>query len=246
MENLFPYPLLPQMFIGFLFFLISLYLLRWQSIRHKSVAKSTSLPPPEVCEAWPILGHLHLIFGGLKPPHVTFSDLADKYGPIFIFRLGKYPALVVSHRDVIKELFATKDLVALTRPKFIQGKHLGYDGAMFGFSEYGLYWREIRKIVSVELLSAHRLQLLNHVRFSETETSIKELYKFWVDHRNKDTNDEFVLVEMNKCNGSPGTTTTTDHHGGRDFMDVMISLFEKADNAASYDADTIIKSTCIV
>ena len=50
---------------------------------------------PQVARPWPIIGHLHLL-AGRQPPHITLGSLADKYGPIFSFKLGTHKSLVVS------------------------------------------------------------------------------------------------------------------------------------------------------
>ncbi|KAF9591650.1 hypothetical protein IFM89_005231 [Coptis chinensis] len=107
--------------------------------------------------------------------HITLGSLADKYGPIFGIRLGFRKALVVSNWEVARECFTTHDRVLATRPTSIAVEIMGYNYAMFGLGPYGSYWREVRKIAIVELLSAHRLQLLKHVRISEINTCIKEL-----------------------------------------------------------------------
>ena len=145
--------------------------------------------PPQAGGAWPIIGHLHHL-GGPQLPHITFGAMADKCGPIFTLRLGVHRAMVVSDWEVAKEIFTTNDVAVSSRPKFIALKYLGYNYAMFGFSPYGPYWRELRKITSLELLSSKRLELLNHVRVSETETSIRELYKLWT----KKINDSGITL----------------------------------------------------
>ena len=72
---------------------------------------------------------------------------------------------------------------------------MGYDHAMFGFSPYGPYWRDVRKLASVELLSNRQLELLNHVRDSEVKLFIIELYGQWIQN-----GDRPLLVEMKeKC-----------------------------------------------
>ena len=72
---------------------------------------------------------------------------------------------------------------------------MGYDHAMFGFSPYGPYWRDVRKLASVELLSNLQLELLNHVRDSEVKLFIIELYGQWIQN-----GDRPLLVEMKeKC-----------------------------------------------
>ncbi|KAL3509884.1 hypothetical protein ACH5RR_029285 [Cinchona calisaya] len=152
--------------------------------------------PPEVGGAWPIIGHLHL-FGDSKPAHIIFAAMADKYGQAFTVRLGQYRPLLVSSWELIKELYNIQDTVALDRPKSSVAKNLGYDYAMFGFCPYGPYWREIRKLVAVELLSVRRLELLKHIRISETEICIKVLYKLWNKKRNVSSSSKgHVLVEM--------------------------------------------------
>ncbi|MCL7043846.1 hypothetical protein MKW94_017224 [Papaver nudicaule] len=121
--------------------------------------KSRINKAPEVAGAWPIIGHLHHLVGG-KLLHETLGAMADKYGPAFTIRMGPHKALVVSSWE--------KNQVAI--------KHMGYGAAMFGIAPYGPYYLEMRKMVSKELLSNTRLELLKHVWVSEINTSVKELY----------------------------------------------------------------------
>ncbi|KAE9449582.1 hypothetical protein C3L33_18519, partial [Rhododendron williamsianum] len=153
------------------------------------------IPPPEAGGAWPIIGHLHHLTSSDQLPHVYLGAMADKYGPIFTIRVGLKRAVVVSNWQTAKECFTTQDTVVMSRPKLISADHLSYNEAMFSFSPYGAYWRELRKITSVELLGSRRVKLLEHVRVSETEDSIKELHKLWSEAK---TNSGYVLVEMKK------------------------------------------------
>nr|QNN89154.1 cytochrome P450 [Achyranthes bidentata] len=150
---------------SFLAILLFLYcLLKW---RKKS--KNTAKNPPLPSNSWPIIGHLHLL-GVL--PHISLGKLADKYGPIFMIKLGVHGAMVISSAEIAKEcLGGNNDKVFLNRPNKIFVHHLAYDSAMLGFSQYGQYWREIRKITTVELLSNHRIELLKNVRISEVRSS---------------------------------------------------------------------------
>lgn len=90
---------------------------------------------------------------------------------------GALQALVVSHWEVAKECFTTNDKVFPTRPKSLAVKLMGYDHNMLGFAPYGPYWRNMRKLATVELLSSRRLELLKHVRDTEISCFIKELYE---------------------------------------------------------------------
>ncbi|KAF3431670.1 hypothetical protein FNV43_RR26402 [Rhamnella rubrinervis] len=101
--------------------------------------------------------------------------MADKHGPIFSLRLGQKRTLVVSSWEIVKECFTTNDRIFANRPSIAVGKYVGYNNAIFSLAPYGQYWRDIRKLAT-RALSAHRLELLKHVRASEVDLFIKELF----------------------------------------------------------------------
>ncbi|KAH7864529.1 hypothetical protein Vadar_030590 [Vaccinium darrowii] len=142
---------------------------------------NTSAPKPG--GAWPIIGHIHLL-GGKTPVFRTLAAMADKHGPIFTMRIGMRQALVVSSKETILECFTTNDCVFLTRPKSAAMKYMGYDGAMSALSPHGHYWRELRKVTALELLSNRRLELMKHVRASEVGLCINDLYSLGVKQWN--------------------------------------------------------------
>lgn len=152
--------------------------------------------PPEAGGAWPVIGHLHLLAGS-EPPHITLGRMADEYGPIFTIRMGVHKALVISSWETAKEFLTTNDKVFANRPKGIAAEILTYNYAMIAFSPYGGYWRQVRKIATLELLSNHRLEMLSHVRASEVTTAVKEIYELWA----KNYNNIGVEVEMKKWFG---------------------------------------------
>ncbi|PIA52418.1 hypothetical protein AQUCO_01000350v1 [Aquilegia coerulea] len=164
-----------------------LYIILW---RRTSANIRTA---PEPAGAWPLIGHLPMLFEP-QIPHIVLGDLADKYGPAFTIRFGLHKALVVSSWEVAKECFTTNDKALASRPTSVAIKIMGCNGALFAFSPYGTYWREARKLAIIELLSNNRLELLKHVRSSEVSTSIKELYQVWKESCNSETGT--ALVEM--------------------------------------------------
>lgn len=131
--------------------------------------------PPEPSGAWPVIGHL-LQLNSHSTLARTFGALADKYGPVFSIRLGMTRVLVVSNWEAVKECFTTNDKVFASRPDSNAGEYLGYNNAAFGFAPYGHFWRQMRKLVLLEVLSNRRLENLRHVRVSEIQTSTRELF----------------------------------------------------------------------
>ncbi|KAG2666508.1 hypothetical protein I3760_15G064800 [Carya illinoinensis] len=169
--------------------LLFIFFLLWKSTAQKTAPQSRL--PPEVGGAWPMIGHLHLLARS-KPAHITLGYMADKYGPIFTIRLGVHKAIVVSNSEIAKECFTTKDKVFANRPKAMAVELMGYNYALFAFSPYGSYWRQVRRITTLELLSNQRLEMFKHIRESEVNTAIKETYKLLVN------NNKHVLVDMNR------------------------------------------------
>ncbi|XP_015884701.3 cytochrome P450 CYP82D47 [Ziziphus jujuba] len=162
-------------------FLLFLCFLLWIS---RKAHTNTNKLPPEATGAWPFIGHLPLLRGP-QPAYITLGNIADKDGPLFTIKLGAHRALVVSSLEMAKECLTTNDKVFANRPKSLAAELMGYNFAMFGFSPYGPYWRQIRKTATVELLSNHRLEMLKNVRESEVKASIKEVYDLWKNNKGK-------------------------------------------------------------
>ncbi|XP_051140854.1 cytochrome P450 CYP82D47-like [Andrographis paniculata] len=172
-----------------LFFLL-LHYYRW-----KILGAPKEKLPPEAGGARPILGHIHLLMGSRRrTTHVSLAALADKHGPIFTIRLGpRRRAAVVSSWRIAKELFTSCDAAVASRVKTRAVRHLTNNFAMFGFAPYGPYWRDLRRLVSLELLSSRRVQLLSHVCASETARAVKEIFDRW---EGKKGESGWVMVDM--------------------------------------------------
>lgn len=148
--------------------------------------------PPKASGSWPIVGHLPLM-NKTQTPHKTLASLANKHGPIFTINLGATCGLVLSNWEITKECFTKNDKVVSSRPKPVAVELMSYNQAFIGWAPYGSYWRELRKVVTLEILSNRRIELLSNIRVSEVQTSIKELFSVWDSEKN---NDYVIVVEM--------------------------------------------------
>nr|AYM55644.1 cytochrome p450 [Croton stellatopilosus] len=175
--------------------LLCLYLYNYNPWRLRDhTHKNKCLLAPEPSRPLPILGHLHLL-GTEKTLARTLARLADKSGPVFTIWLGVHRTVVVSSHEAVKECFTTNDKILASRPKSSHGTYLGYNYAAFGFATYGPFWREIRKIVVIQLLSNHRLKSLKHVQVSEVNGLIRDLYSRCIT-TGKQSSNKIVISEI--------------------------------------------------
>lgn len=145
------------------FFLFILLLLKLTKSSKQN--KNTPYPLPPGPWKLPLLGNMHLLFGSL--PHIALRDLSIKYGPLMYFKLGQVSTIIVSSSDVAKQVMKTHDLTFASRPQLLALKIMSYNSTDVAFAPYGDYWRQLRKICTLELLSTKRVQSFQSLRQEE-------------------------------------------------------------------------------
>ncbi|XP_027074370.1 cytochrome P450 81Q32-like isoform X1 [Coffea arabica] len=141
--------------------------------------------PPSPIPAFPIIGHLYL----LKPPlYRTFYKISQKYGPIISLQFGSRLVVVVSSPSAVEECFTKNDVILANRPRFVVGKYFGYNYTNMTSSPYGEHWRNLRRLGSVEIFSASRLNMFLSVRKDEIRRLLVKLAQ--------KSRHDFAKVEM--------------------------------------------------
>ncbi|KAK7247480.1 hypothetical protein RIF29_42363 [Crotalaria pallida] len=140
------------------------YLVLWRSRKKKR------LPPGP--RGLPILGSLHMLG---KNPHRDLHKLAQKHGPIMHLRLGFMPTIVVSSPQAAELFLKTHDLVFAGRPPVQAAKYIAWEQRNLSFGEYGSYWRNMRKMCTLELLSHAKINSFRSMRQEELGLLIKLL-----------------------------------------------------------------------
>ncbi|XP_038979052.1 cytochrome P450 71AP13-like [Phoenix dactylifera] len=137
---------------------------------HLPKKRQTNLPPGP--PPLPIVGNLHQLG---RMPHLSLQRLAHRYGPIFHLTLGHIPTVIVSSARTAKEVLRTHDLPLSSRPQLHAAKQLFYGCTDIVFSPYGNYWRQIRKICTLELLSARRVESYRPARAAEVDQLVRRI-----------------------------------------------------------------------
>lgn len=146
------------------------------SKKQKQIAELTAkgrrfpLGPPEL----PLIGHLHHIIGSL-PHHYPLRNLASEYGPLMHLKFSEITVIVVSSAKVAKTVLKTHDPACADRPKSMATQIMWYDYSDIVFSPYGDYWRQMRKICILELLSAKNVRSFEHIREDEASLLIESI-----------------------------------------------------------------------
>ncbi|KAF3438545.1 hypothetical protein FNV43_RR21308 [Rhamnella rubrinervis] len=158
----------------FVLFLASLWFI---SILRRTTAQKQGkngrkLPPGP--PALPIIGNLHEL-GNL--PHRNLQKLAKKYGPIMSIRLGTIPAIVISSPEAASLILKTHDTSFASRPKIQVSEYTTFGNKGLAFAEYGPYWRNIRKLSTLHLLSASKTESFVSLRKEGVGSLVQSLKK---------------------------------------------------------------------
>ncbi|XVE50795.1 hypothetical protein DITRI_Ditri01bG0191800 [Diplodiscus trichospermus] len=144
-----------------------------RTLKKTKTNKSTVKLPPGPWKL-PIIGNIHQLISS-SLPHQTLSDLATKYGPLMHIQLGEIPAIVVSSANIAEQVLKTNDIIFAERPHVFASDAISYNSKAILFTPYGNYWRQMRKICTMELLSATRVQSFHTIREEEVSDFIKSI-----------------------------------------------------------------------
>nr|WNO46801.1 cytochrome P450 736A357 [Tripterygium hypoglaucum] len=174
-------------------------------LRKMTSTKHKKLPPGP--KGLPIIGCLHMLG---KFPHKAIHQLSQKYGPIMYMKLGLMPTVVVSSPQAAELFLKTHDLVFASRPSLESAKYVAYEQTGISFAPYGSYWRNMRKMCTLELLSNLKINAFKSMRWEEI--------KQFVEHV-KDAAKEGVAVDVSAKVSSLSADMTCRMVFGKKYMD---------------------------
>ncbi|XP_073124549.1 labd-13Z-ene-9,15,16-triol synthase, chloroplastic-like [Henckelia pumila] len=150
-------------------FLIIASIIWWFWISKTSKKETHPIPPGP--RGLPILGYLPFLQLNL---HKQFTELAQKYGPVYKLWLGSKLSVVISSPSLIKEVVRDHDTVFANRDPPVAAM-VATGGVDIVWSPYGQYWRDMRKLFVREMLSNRNLEASYHLRKDEVRKVVKSL-----------------------------------------------------------------------
>ncbi|WJZ89251.1 hypothetical protein VitviT2T_008479 [Vitis vinifera] len=111
----------------------------------KLLGKKLKLPPGPL--PVPVFGNWLQVGDDLN--HLNLSDLAKKFGDIFMLRMGQRNLVVVSSPDLAKDVLHTQGVEFGSRTRNVVFDIFTGKGQDMVFTVYGEHWRKMRRIMTV-------------------------------------------------------------------------------------------------
>ncbi|XP_051133847.1 salviol synthase-like [Andrographis paniculata] len=164
----------------------------WNLITGSKRRRSSAILPPGPRKL-PVIGNLHNLIS-FRPTHRVLANLASKHGPMMHLQLGQISTVVVSSPDVAKEFLKMHDITFANRPSLFATNITCYGNSDIAFAPYGEYWRQLRKICTVELLSSRQVQSFRPLREEEFSNLCE-----WIASKERSTINLTEKISLTTC-----------------------------------------------
>ncbi|KAJ4720441.1 Cytochrome P450 [Melia azedarach] len=131
-----------------------------------------NLPPGP--RPWPIVGNLY----DIKPVRFRcFAEWAQIYGPVISVWFGSKLNVIVCNSELAKEVLKENDQQLADRDRSRSATRLSRGGKDLIWANYGPHYVKVRKVSTLELLSAKKLEALRPIREDEVTAMVESIFR---------------------------------------------------------------------
>lgn len=134
-------------------------------------APKLNLPPGPV--ALPVVGNWLQVGDDLN--HKNLAEMAEKYGDVFLLKMGQRNLVVVSSPDIAKDVLHTQGVEFGSRTRNVVFDIFTGNGQDMVFTVYGEHWRRMRRIMTVPFFTNKVVQNSRYAWEEEADYVIKDL-----------------------------------------------------------------------
>ncbi|KAK7337172.1 hypothetical protein VNO77_17734 [Canavalia gladiata] len=149
----------PPIFLLLFSVCFPLLLLFNRCLRRQITPSKRRLPPGP--PGWPVFGNM---FQVEDMPHRTLTDLRNKYGPVVWLQIGSINTMAILSAKAATVFFKNHDHTFADRTITETMRVHNYDKSSLALAPYGSYWRLMRRLVTVDMLVAKRINETAPVR----------------------------------------------------------------------------------
>lgn len=133
--------------------------------------KRFKLPPGPI--PVPIFGNWLQVGDDLN--HRNLTDLAKKFGDMFLLRMGQRNLVVISSPDLAKEVLHTQGVEFGSRTRNVVFDIFTGKGQDMVFTVYGEHWRKMRRIMTVPFFTNKVVQQYSHGWEAEAASVVEDV-----------------------------------------------------------------------
>ncbi|EOA21973.1 hypothetical protein CARUB_v10002478mg [Capsella rubella] len=172
----------------------TLVLIAILSILWYFLKRSPHPPLPPGPRGLPVVGNLPFLDPDL---HTYFTNLAQRYGPIFKLNLGSKLTVVVNSPALAREILKDQDTNFSNHDVPLTARALTYGGLNIVWLPYGTEWRMLRKVCVHKLLNRKNLDSFSELRRKEVRERTRYLYQKSQEESPVNVGDQLFLTMMN-------------------------------------------------